>query len=164
MKKEEKGPSHLRIYNQILRSKEFGQFILAKEAAVWFHLCGWVIRGKMNSCGLAKKLYEDFYLGQRKLVARWDQDMIAEHIGLSKKSKGYVSTLLTKLEKDWNAIKIIKIPSYKSHYINVYELGYIDEDEHEVLYLMGELSKRNADEMLVDMGVQSSDADNFYTL
>ena len=79
-KQELKGASHLRIDNDILRSKAFGQFALTKEAAIWFHLSGWIIRGQMSSCGLGKKLYEDFYLGQRKLVARWDQEMIAEAI------------------------------------------------------------------------------------
>lgn len=148
MNKENKGACHLRIGNDILRSKMFGKFMLTKEASVWFHLCGWIIRGKMSSCGLGKKLYEDYYLGQRKLVARWDQELIAEHIGLSKKSKGYVSKLLTKLEDDWNAIKIIKIPSYKSHSINVYELGYIDDNNRELLYLMTELREREAKEYL----------------
>jgi hypothetical protein len=139
-----KGSSHLRIENDILRSKVFGQFARSKEAAIWFHLCGWIIRGEMNSCGLAKKLYEDFFLEQRKLVARWDQDLIAEHLGLSKKSKGYISRLLRKLEHKWKVIKRIKIPSYNSHKINVYELGYINSEGHELLHLTIEFKRRNA--------------------
>ena len=142
--KDWNGTSHLRIDSDILRSKVFGQFALTKEAAIWFHLCGWIIRGQMNSCGLAKKLYEDFYLKQRKLVARWDQEMIAEHLGLSKKSKGYISRLLGKLEKEWEVIMRTKIPSYNSHKINVYELGYIDDNGQELLHLMVEFKRREA--------------------
>ena len=148
--KDRKRDSHLRIDNDILRSKVFGQFALTKEAAIWFHLCGWIIRGQMNSCGLGKKLYDDFYLSQRKLVARWDQEMIAEHLGLSKNSKGYISKLLGKLENEWKIIKRTKIPSYNSHKINVYELGYIENNGRELLYLTIEFRKRVALDKLAE--------------
>lgn len=147
--RELKGNSHLRIENDILRSKIFGQFILTREAAIWFYLCGWIIRGRMSSCGLANKLYEEYFLEQRKLVARWDQEMIAEHLGLSRKSKGYISTLLRRLEQKWKVIKREKIPSYNSHKINVYELGYIDSSNHEWLYLTLEFKRQTAKESLL---------------
>lgn len=103
----------------------------------------------MSSCGLANKLYEEYFLEQRKLVARWDQEMIAEHLGLSRKSKGYISTLLRRLEQKWKVIKREKIPSYNSHKINVYELGYIDSSNHEWLYLTLEFKRQTAKESLL---------------
>jgi len=144
-----KGSSHLRVENDILRSKAFGQFALTREAAIWFYLCGWIIRGRMNSCGLANKLYEDFFLEQRKLVARWDQELIAEHLGFSKNSKGHISRLLRRLEHKWKVIKQYKIPSYNSHKINVYELGYIDSKDREWLYLTLEFRRRAAKDDIV---------------
>jgi len=144
------GVSHLRIDNEMLRSKVFGQFALTKEAAVWFHLCGWIIRGQMSSCGMGKKLYEDYYIKRRKLVARWDQKIIAEHLGLSKKSKGYISRLLRKLEEEWQVIKRIKIPSYSSHKINVYELGYIDDGGTERLHLVVKFRKLEVERRLAE--------------
>ena len=134
MGKESKTPPHLRIANEILRSKAFSKFVGSKEASVWFYLNSWIIRGQMNTCGLASKLYKEFYLGQKKLVARWDQEKIAEHLGYSQKSKGYISTLVRKLEKEWKIVKTVKVPSYNSHKLNVYELGYIDDDGTEHLY------------------------------
>jgi len=141
-KTELNGTSHLRIHTELLKSKPFGQFIRTKEAAIWFNLCGWIIRGPLSDCGLGKKLYEEFYIGQKKLVARWDQDILAEHVGLSRKSKGYISRLLKRLEGYWTVIKIIKIPSYQLQKINVYELGYINESGDENLYLLTELRRR----------------------
>ena len=70
--------------------------------------------------------------------------MIAEHLGLSKNSKGYISRLLRKLEAEWKVVKRTKIPSYNSHKINVYELGYIDDNGHELLHLMVEFKRREA--------------------
>jgi hypothetical protein len=147
--KDWRSPSHLRIDNDILRSKAFGQFLFTKEAAIWFYLCGWIIRGRMNSCGLANKLYEDFFVEQRKLVARWDQELIAEHLELSRNSKGYISRLIGKLEHKWKVIKQIKIPSYNSHKINIYELGYIDSEGRELLYLTIEFKRRTAKNNLI---------------
>ena len=144
------GSSHLRIDNEMLRSKVFGQFALTKEAAVWFHLCGWIIRGQMSSCGLGKKLYEDYYIKRRKLVARWDQEIIAEHLGFSKKSNGYISRLLKKLEKEWNVIERIKIPSYSSHKIKVYELGYLDDGGTERLHLVVKFRKLEVERRLAE--------------
>lgn len=145
-KKENTGQSHLRIDNEILRSKLYAKFMWTREAAVWFYLCSWIIRGEMSNHGLGKKLYEDFYLNQRKLVARWDQEKIAEHFGIS--SKGYISRLLKKLDKDWDIIKTVKIQSYNSHQINVYVLGYIDGLGCEHLYFTQKFRKHIADENL----------------
>ena len=134
--------SHLRITHEILQSPEWGLFIRTKEAAVWFLLCGCIIRGRMSNHGLGKKLFEDYYVAQNKLVARWDQEQIAEKLGYKKSSKGYISSLTKKLEEEWKAIKCLKISPYNKHYINVYELGYVKSDGREVIYLFQELFKR----------------------
>lgn len=145
--KNGKPKSHLRIPNDILRSKSFAQFMRTKESAVWFNLCGWIVRGQMGSCGLGKKLYEDYFLAQKKLVAHWDQNKIAEHLGFSKKSGGYISTLLKRLENQWKAIRIERIRSHNGSEICVYELGFV-KDGQETLYLFSELWKRETEEQL----------------
>jgi len=155
--KDSKTAPHLRIANEILRSKAFGQFSRTNEASVWFYLNGWIIRGEMNTCGLAHKLYKEFYLGQKKLVARWDQEKIAEHLGYSQKSKGYISTLVRKLEKEWKIIKTVKVPSYNSHKLNVYELGYIDDDGTEHLYFTERFLKSAFEEKWHPLDEQNED-------
>ena len=137
---DRKYKSHIRITNEILKSPEWGRFTLTREAAVWFFLCGWIVRGKMNTAGMANKFYRDYYLGQRKLVARWNQGYIAEHLGFS--SKGYISELIRRLEEDWKAIKRIKIPSYDSYQMNLYEFGYVNKYDEDVFYLFENIYRR----------------------
>ncbi len=143
-----KPASHLRIPYDLMRSVHFGKFMLTKESAVWFNLCAWIVRGQMGSCGLGKKLYEDYYLGKKKLVAHWDQDKIAEHIGLSPTSRGYISRMLTRLEQEWNAIVRIPMKSNHGNTIYIYEMGCVWKDR-EIIYLFKELWARELDDRIL---------------
>ena len=88
----------------------------------------------MSDCGFGKRIYEEFYLKKKKIVARWDQKDIAVNLGYSENSKGYISRMLNRLESKWGVIKKIKIPSYQNHHLNLYEFGYIDDHGNEVLH------------------------------
>ena len=142
------GPPFLKLELSILRSRAFSEFIRSPEASIWFYLYGYTVRGKISSNGLGKRIYEEFYLKKKKIVARWDQRDIAINLGYSQKSKGYISRLLNELEKKWGLIKKIKIPSHNGHHLNLYEFGYIDDQGNEVLYFNTVFRKLVAEERL----------------
>lgn len=138
--------NYLRLDLKILRSKAFKDFIRSPEAPIWFYLYGYTIRGQLSSCGFGKKLYEDFYLKKKKIVARWDIKDIARNLGY--KSNGHVSNLIDRLEKKWGIIKKKRMPSYGNHYLNVYEFGYLDDEGTQMLYFDTVFIKRVAEEKL----------------
>jgi hypothetical protein len=97
----------------------------------------------LSSSGFGKKLYEDFYLKKKKIVARLDIKDIARNLGY--KSNGHVSDLIDRLEKKWGIIKKKRMPSYGNHYLNVYEFGYLDDEGTQMLYFDTVFIKRVAE-------------------
>jgi len=137
----------LKLPLDVMASKMYLGFVGTTEAQVWNLLCAYIRRGP--SVDLGNDYYEEYYLKQKKLVSRWNQNIIAEKIGLSKNSKGCISRAITRLAEDWKFITIHKEQSYQKTR-NLYELGYWEivpgEDRPvETLYLVERIRELDAD-------------------
>jgi len=128
----------LRIPLRILKNQRFKRWLGIREFQVWAHLYGSIIRAPMKD-KLGNYIYNEYY-ENGLLGARWSQKQIAIELGLSEKSDGYISRLLSSMEKKGIIKKHAK--KWKSKDIRIYELGthsgkpYYHETHHAMVHFM----------------------------
>lgn len=130
----------LKIPCPFLRSNVFTRWITESKAQSWLRLYSFIIRAKMNN-KIAAFLYDKYYIGKHKLVARFTQDGLAQ--SLEYKDRRGVNNHLVKLEKE-GVIKIIP-EKWNNRYIRVYDFGTwseVDNSKIERLYFNSVMRKK----------------------
>jgi len=122
----------LRFDMEYTRCPEFMEFIFTPAYGIWFHLAGQVIRRRGEAPG-AQRMYHIYYMGEGWLCASYSVENIAINCRKFQKNgkpnKSWVSRNTRKLEK----MGIIK--KHKDGRKIIYQLGYIDKEGCEVLFL-----------------------------
>lgn len=140
---------HLEIPLKLLRDTDFMVWLRSAEGNAYLHLYSWIVRSDKVKSNVGKLIFNNYYK-KGILAARWDLKTIAENLGYSGKSTGYMSRLLTNMEKKG----IIKKHSDKlsRRAIKIYEFGIHCRDpyEHETLHAFVYFTKLSAKNKLAD--------------
>lgn len=131
------------ILHRLPRSKEYIKWVGTLEFRVWLHLQTYIIRSPKTKTGCLN-LYKDYYMN-RKLVARWSQENIANHLDTKRSS---ICRAIKSMQRK-GFIKIYK-KRIGSISINIYEFGIHDFEGHETLYAHRYFLKQAAAERLND--------------
>jgi len=116
---QKKAP-HFEIPLSMLRNKEFRLWLKSPESPLYLYLYSYIIRSKETKNKIGKLIFNNYYK-KNILAARWDLKTMAEGLGLSEKSTGHISRLLTSMESKG----IIKKHADKlnKRSIKIYEFG-----------------------------------------
>jgi len=136
----------LMIPIRIMKNKRFKKWVGTREFQVWAHLHSSIIRDKMHN-KLSNFIFNEYYKNGI-LAARWDQKIIAVELGLSENSDGYISRLLSSMEKK-SIIKKHKKRWYGKN-LRIYELGTHSGEpyKHEILYAITNFVRTDAEKTL----------------
>ncbi|MHA1482686.1 MAG: hypothetical protein ACTSQA_04515 [Candidatus Heimdallarchaeaceae archaeon] len=136
----------LMIPIRIMKNKRFKRWMGTREFQLWAHLYESIIRQKMDN-KLGNVLFREYYQ-KGILAARWDQKTIAVELGLSESSDGYISRLLSSMEKK-GIIKKHKKRWYTKN-LKIYELGAHSGEpyKHETLHAITSFVQTDAEKTL----------------
>jgi hypothetical protein len=132
---------------RITKNKRFKKWIGTREFQVWLHLYNSIIRSSEMKYKLSNFIFES-YFQNGILAARWDQKTIAIELGLSEKSAGYISRLISSMEKK-GIIKKHKKRWYGNN-LKIYELGTHSGEpyKHETLHAVVNFVQTDAEKTL----------------
>ena len=145
--KEQKVDPFLMIPLEIMKNKRFKKWLGTREFQVWAHLYESIIRSPKMDHKLPRFIFKE-YFQNGILAARWDQKRIEVELGLSENSGGYISRLLSSMEKK-GIIKKHKKRWYTKN-LKIYELGTHSGEpyKHEALYAVTNFVKTDAEKTL----------------
>lgn len=137
----------LMIPIRIMKNKRFKRWMGTREFQVWAHLYESIIRSPKMTHKISRFIFKE-YFQNGILAARWDQKKIAVALGLSENSDGYISRLLSSMEKK-GVIKKHKKRWYTKN-LKIYELGVHSGEpyKHESLHAITHFVQTDAEKTL----------------
>ncbi len=124
--------AHIRIENEYTRCSEFTEFSCTPAFGIWVFLMGHVIRGWSEAPG-AQWMYHKYLMAEGWLCASYSVENIAIYCRKFHKNgqpnKSWVSRWTKKLAK----MGLIK--KHKNGRMVIYQLGYLDNDGKEILFI-----------------------------
>lgn len=143
---EQKTDPFLMLPIKITKNRRFKKWMGTREFQVWVHLQNSIIRSKMTN-KLSDFIFNEYYKNGI-LAARWDQKTIAIELGLSENSGGYISRLLSSMEKKGIIKKHNK--RWYGKNLKIYELGTHSGEpyKHETLHAVTNFVQTNVEKTL----------------
>lgn len=124
--------AHIRIDNEYTRCPEFAEFMITPTYGVWTYLAGQIVR-RLGEAPGAKRIYHKYLMADGWLCASYSVENIARNVRKlhknGKPNKSWVSRH-TKI-----LVKMGLIKKHKDGRRVIYQLGYIDKERQEVLFL-----------------------------
>jgi hypothetical protein len=137
----------LMIPIRVMKNKRFKRWMGTREFQLWAHLYESIIRSPKMNYKLSRFIFKE-YFQNGILAARWDQKRIATELGLSENSGGYISRLLSSMEKKGIINKHKK--RWYTKNLKIYELGVHSGEpyKHETLHAITSFVQTDAEKTL----------------
>jgi len=124
--------AHLRINMEYTRCPEFMEFACTPAYGIWTFLAGQVVRRYGEAPG-GRRIYHVYLMGNKMLCSSYSVESIAKYCNKfhknGKPNKSWVSRHTRKL------VKMGIIKKHKDGRKVIYQLGYINDEDCEVLFI-----------------------------
>ena len=140
--------SFVKLPNALVRNPLYQKWRGTARGSLAEFLLGYIIRGRTNS-PVANKILDEFYIEKRLLVARFDNDTLAQKLGY--KDRRGIIRHITQLQEE-GIIKIHDINNWYDYKVRLFEVGKWKMDKQnryiEIIHMYSKFHKMLAEKNL----------------